>query len=53
MKKTYINPNICVYEIKVNHQLLAGSETVSTQGDYNSGTITIASREVDFDDEDF
>ena len=26
MKKIYINPSIDVYEIKVNHQLLTGSE---------------------------
>ena len=26
MKKTYINPSIDVCEIKVSHQLLAGSE---------------------------
>lgn len=49
MKKQYIIPSIAVYEIKVSHQLLAGSEI----GMGGSGSANEAeSRSFDFDDED-
>ena len=51
MKKIYINPSIDVYEIKVNHQLLAGSDydpTNPTSGDAGDA----ASRRFIYDDEE-
>ena len=49
MKKTYINPNISVYVLKVNHQLLAGSKLgVGAPGSANGAE----SREFDFFDEE-
>lgn len=44
MKKTYINPTIQIVKIQTV-QMLASSEQVGLRGDYNSGTVTIASRE--------
>ena len=52
MKKTYINPTMDVVKVH-GQQLLAGSETLSTKGNYGDGTgITLGGRESDFDDED-
>ena len=53
MKKTYNNPAMTIVKIQSQH-LLAGSEQVGVKGNYNSGTVTIASREFDFgfDDEE-
>ena len=49
MKKTYINPSIDVYELKVSHQLLAGSEL----GLGEAGSADAAeSRSFDFDDDE-
>ena len=49
MKKTYINPNISVYVLKVNHQLLAGSQVgVGDPGSANSAE----GRAFDFFDEE-
>jgi hypothetical protein len=53
MKKTYINPTIEVVKIASQKQILAGSETIATQGNYGDGTgITTGARNFDFDDEE-
>ena len=53
MKKIYINPAIQVVKITSQIKMLAGSD-MQNQGDYNSSSITIASRKSDsvWDDED-
>ena len=51
MKKTYMNPTLKVVVLKAKVQMLAGSENMGVNGNYNSG-ITIAGREMDFDDEE-
>ena len=53
MKKTYINPAIQIVKITSQIKMLAGSD-MQNQGDYNSSSITIASRKSDsvWDDED-
>ena len=53
MKKIYINPAIQVVKITSQIKMLAGSD-MQTQGNYNSSSITIASRKSDsfWDDED-
>lgn len=53
MKKQYIIPTIDVYEIKVSHQLLAGSDQSYDPTNPSSGDAGgAASRSFDFDDED-
>ena len=51
MKKTYMNPTLKVVVLRAKAQMLAGSENMTMRGDYGSG-ITIAGREMDFDDEE-
>ena len=54
MKKTYINPKLSVLKIVAAHQILAGSETLETKGDYGDGTgITLGARDFDFDDDEY
>ena len=52
MKKTYINPNVKVVKINTSKHMLAGSYTMSTKGDYDSGTVTIGSRRKSVWDDD-
>ena len=53
MKKTYINPAITVVMIASQKQILAGSETIATKGNYGDGTgITTGARDFDFDEEE-
>lgn len=51
MKKIYINPAIQVVKITSQIKMLAGSD-MQNQGDYNSSSITIGSRNSVWDDED-
>ena len=54
MKKTYINPETIIVNIKTVRHIMAGSD-MDMLGDYDSGTTTIGSRRRgnDFwDDED-
>ena len=52
MKKTYINPAMEIVKVQ-SLQLLAGSETLSTKGNYGDGNgITLSGRQSDFDDDE-
>ena len=51
MKKTYMNPTLKVVVLRAKAQMLAGSD-MGVNGNYDSGTITIAGRDFDFDDEE-
>ena len=50
MKKTYINPEMVIYNIEI-HQLMAGSVTESMRGDIKDD-FTQYGREFDFEDEE-
>ena len=52
MKKTYMNPTLKVVVLRAKAQMLAGSENMGMNGNYDSGTVTIAGRDFDFDDEE-
>ena len=49
MKKTYIIPTLNVVEIQPT-RILAGSETVLMQGDYDEKTVTVGARRAHFSD---
>ena len=53
MKKIYINPDLTIVKIKTSTHLMDTSN-VSVQGNYDSESITIASREESgwFDDDE-
>ena len=51
MKKTYINPEIKEVIIKSSCSLLTDSQA-SVQGNYDSNSVTIASRKGGFFDDD-
>ena len=55
MKKTYISPDVKVFEAHIRNVILDGSpnNTMGVNGDYDSETVTIGSRKDTFwDDEE-
>jgi hypothetical protein len=51
MKKIYVTPNMSVVKLKPM-QILAGSEGMQGQGNYNSDNVIIGARGFSFDDEE-
>jgi len=51
MKKLYVTPNMSVVKLKPM-QILAGSEGMQGQGNYNSDNVIIGARGFSFDDEE-